>query len=98
MEAGADAIVAQGLDAGGHGSSVAPLMTLLPDVVDLMRDIAHEGQKDAPVPVLAAGHPLLIRILICVIVTESIGMRRRLCFNRCCVSTYSTSRTECEHC
>lgn len=52
---GADAIVAQGIEAGGHGSSVAPLMTLLPDVVDLMQAIACEAQAGAPTPVLAAG-------------------------------------------
>lgn len=55
--AGADAIVAQGMDAGGHGSSVAPLMTLLPDVVDLVESVACEAQSEAPTPVLAAGLP-----------------------------------------
>ena len=44
MEAGADVIVAQGTEAGGHGQSV-PLLTLLPQVVDACPDI----------PVVAAG-------------------------------------------
>ena len=44
MDAGADVIVAQGTEAGGHGQS-APLFTLLPQVVD-----ACPG-----VPVVAAG-------------------------------------------
>jgi nitronate monooxygenase len=44
VEAGADVIVAQGTEAGGHGMS-EPLMTLLPRVVDSCPDI----------PVVAAG-------------------------------------------
>jgi nitronate monooxygenase len=44
MEAGADIIVAQGTEAGGHGMS-EPLFTLLPQVVDTCRDT----------PVVAAG-------------------------------------------
>ena len=44
MEAGADVIVAQGTEAGGHGQSV-PLLTLLPQVVDVCPDT----------PVIAAG-------------------------------------------
>ena len=43
-EAGADVIVAQGTEAGGHGQS-EPLLTLLPRVVDACSDI----------PVVAAG-------------------------------------------
>ena len=43
-EAGADVIVAQGTEAGGHGQS-EPLLTLLPQVVDACADI----------PVVAAG-------------------------------------------
>jgi nitronate monooxygenase len=43
-DAGADVIVAQGTEAGGHGQS-EPLFTLLPQVVDACRDI----------PVVAAG-------------------------------------------
>jgi nitronate monooxygenase len=42
---GADVIVAQGSEAGGHGSTGRSLFTLLPAVVDAV----------APVPVLAAG-------------------------------------------
>lgn len=42
---GADVIVAQGTEAGGHGSTSRTLFTLLPAVVDAV----------APVPVLAAG-------------------------------------------
>jgi nitronate monooxygenase len=42
--AGADVIVAQGTEAGGHGQS-EPLLTLLPQVVDACPDI----------PVVAAG-------------------------------------------
>jgi hypothetical protein len=37
MEAGADVIVAQGTEAGGHGQS-EPLVTLLPQVVDACPD------------------------------------------------------------
>src|SRR5579863_10210936 len=44
MQAGADVIVAQGTEAGGHGMS-APLFTLLPQVVDACPDV----------PVVAAG-------------------------------------------
>jgi nitronate monooxygenase len=44
VEAGADVIVAQGTEAGGHGQS-QPLFTLLPQVVDACPDI----------PVVAAG-------------------------------------------
>jgi nitronate monooxygenase len=44
VEAGADVIVAQGTEAGGHGMSL-PLLTLLPQVVDLCPAI----------PVVAAG-------------------------------------------
>jgi nitronate monooxygenase len=44
MEAGADVIVAQGTEAGGHGQS-EPLITLLPQVVDACPDI----------PIVAAG-------------------------------------------
>jgi nitronate monooxygenase len=44
IEAGADMIVAQGTEAGGHGMS-EPLFTLLPQVVDACRDT----------PVVAAG-------------------------------------------
>ena len=43
--AGADVIVAQGQESGGHGRDNAPLADLLPAVVDAV----------APVPVLAAG-------------------------------------------
>jgi nitronate monooxygenase len=44
MEAGADVIVAQGTEAGGHGQS-EPLLTLLPQIVDACPDI----------PIVAAG-------------------------------------------
>jgi nitronate monooxygenase len=44
LEAGADVIVAQGTEAGGHGQS-EPLLTLLPQVVDACPDV----------PVVAAG-------------------------------------------
>jgi nitronate monooxygenase len=42
---GADVIVAQGTEAGGHGAARRTLFTLLPEVVDAVR----------PIPVLAAG-------------------------------------------
>jgi nitronate monooxygenase len=42
---GADVIVAQGSEAGGHGAARRTLFTLLPEVVDAVR----------PIPVLAAG-------------------------------------------
>ena len=44
QEAGADIIVAQGTEAGGHGMTV-PLITLLPQAADLCPDI----------PIVAAG-------------------------------------------
>ncbi len=44
-EAGADIIVAQGRDAGGHGQAVRGTMGLIPAVVDAV----------APIPVVAAG-------------------------------------------
>lgn len=44
VEAGAEVIVAQGTEAGGHGQSI-PLITLLPQVVDACPDV----------PVVAAG-------------------------------------------
>ena len=50
--------------AGGHGASVAPLMTLLPDVVDLMSAIAHESGTETPTPVLAAGAPFTLRLSV----------------------------------
>lgn len=50
------------MDAGGHGASVAPLMTLLPDVVDLTEAIAREAETEAPTPVLAAGEPYPLRL------------------------------------
>ncbi|OBK28205.1 oxidoreductase [Mycobacterium asiaticum] len=49
LEAGADIIVAQGGEAGGHGMSVRSTFTLVPDVVDLV----EEGAPGTPV--LAAG-------------------------------------------
>jgi nitronate monooxygenase len=42
---GADVIVAQGSEAGGHGAAMRTVFTLLPEVVDAVR----------PIPVLAAG-------------------------------------------
>lgn len=44
-DAGVDAIIAQGLEAGGHVKSTTALSTLLPEVVEAVQ----------PVPVLAAG-------------------------------------------
>lgn len=51
--AGADAVVAQGSDAGGHGwAKAASVMTLLPEVVDALRDDEFRGRE---VAVVAAG-------------------------------------------
>ncbi|EFV12024.2 NAD(P)H-dependent flavin oxidoreductase [Segniliparus rugosus] len=47
LEAGADVLVAQGTEAGGHGGSARATFTFVPEVVDLARD--------AGAPVLAAG-------------------------------------------
>ena len=47
LEAGADVLVAQGTEAGGHGGNERTTFTLLPEVVDLA--------AGAGVPVLAAG-------------------------------------------
>ena len=53
---GADAVVAQGDEAGGHGASGASLMTLLPELVDrVAADAAGRAGAQRPVPVLAAG-------------------------------------------
>jgi nitronate monooxygenase len=49
LQAGADVLVAQGREAGGHGHGVRSTMTLVPEVVDL---IAAHGRAT---PVLAAG-------------------------------------------
>ena len=48
LDAGADAIIAQGSEAGGHGGSRG-LFTLLPEVADLLR------ARGARVPLVAAG-------------------------------------------
>ncbi|KAI1875673.1 uncharacterized protein JN550_001959 [Neoarthrinium moseri] len=52
VRAGADAVVAQGADAGGHlWAKAASLMTLLPEIVDMLR----REFKDRQVAVVAAG-------------------------------------------
>lgn len=52
MEIGADVIVVQGTDAGGHGwERGAGLITLLPEIVDLLKSRGMEGK----VPLIAAG-------------------------------------------
>ncbi len=49
LDVGADVLVAQGSEGGGHAQRTRSTLTLLPEVVDL---VAHHG---ADVPVLAAG-------------------------------------------
>lgn len=49
MDAGAEVIVAQGGEAGGHGMTVRSTFTLVPDVVDLV------GERSPDTLVLAAG-------------------------------------------
>lgn len=49
LDAGADVLVAQGSEAGGHGFGARTTLTLVPEIVDL---VAASG---AHVPVLAAG-------------------------------------------
>ncbi|KAK9907469.1 hypothetical protein WJX75_004171 [Coccomyxa subellipsoidea] len=51
---GADAIVAQGTESGGHGASPTGTFCFLPEVVDAVAGIAAQTGA-APVPVLAAG-------------------------------------------
>lgn len=46
---GADVLVAQGIEAGGHGFGCRTTMTLVPEIVDLV------AARDSTVPVLAAG-------------------------------------------
>ena len=52
---GADAVVAQSNEAGGHGASGASLMTLLPELVDRVNAAAAQAGLQRSVPVLAAG-------------------------------------------
>ena len=52
---GADAVVAQGIEAGGHGRSGASVMTLLPELVDRVAAASRRAGLDQPPPVLAAG-------------------------------------------
>lgn len=49
LEAGADVLVAQGSEAGGHGYGARSTMTLVPEIVDLV------ATRNAATPVLAAG-------------------------------------------
>ncbi|WP_197745613.1 NAD(P)H-dependent flavin oxidoreductase [Mycobacterium parmense] len=49
LDAGADIIVAQGCEAGGHGMSARSTFTLVPDVVDLA------AERSPGTPVVAAG-------------------------------------------
>lgn len=49
LDAGADIVVAQGGEAGGHGMSARSTFTLVPDVVDLA------AERSPGTPVLAAG-------------------------------------------
>src|SRR5699024_221461 len=49
LDAGADVLVAQGSEAGGHGYGTRSTMTLVPELVDLV------ATRDTTVPVLAAG-------------------------------------------
>src|SRR5699024_2792551 len=49
LDAGADVLVAQGSEAGGHGYGTRSTMTLVPELVDLV------ATHDTAVPVLAAG-------------------------------------------
>ncbi len=55
MLLGADAVVAQSNEAGGHGASAASLMTLLPELVDRVNAAAARAGLQRSVPVLAAG-------------------------------------------
>lgn len=49
LRAGADVLVAQGIEAGGHGHGFRTTMTLVPEIVDLV------AARGSAVPVLAAG-------------------------------------------
>ena len=49
LDAGADVLVAQGREAGGHGMSARSTFTLVPEVADLV------AQRSAQTPVVAAG-------------------------------------------
>ena len=49
IDAGADLLVAQGSEAGGHGTHSRSTMTLVPEVCDLV------GRRGSSAPVLAAG-------------------------------------------
>lgn len=49
LNVGADVLVAQGIEAGGHGYGTRSTMTLVPELVDLV------AARGAEVPVLAAG-------------------------------------------
>lgn len=49
LEAGADVLVAQGSEAGGHGFGPRSTLTLVPEIVDLV------AARGAAIPVLAAG-------------------------------------------
>ncbi len=70
IESGADVVVVQGIEAGGHVRAMAPLLALLPAVLDLLDSLGA-----ASVPVLAAGgigHP---RALAAVLAAGAAGAR-----------------------
>ena len=53
---GADAVVAQGNEAGGHGAlGGTSVMSLTPEVVDRVAAASRRAGMQKPVPVLAAG-------------------------------------------
>ena len=79
MLLGADAVVAQGNEAGGHGAvSGASLMTLLPEIIDRVAAASDRAGLEQPVPVLAAGAPRVASVTV-VPVFQSCSSSARRC-------------------
>ncbi len=51
---GADAVVVQGNESGGHGASAASTLSFVPEAVDLAQQLSKSSGRP-PVPVIAAG-------------------------------------------
>ena len=54
IQEGADAVVVQGNESGGHGASAASTLTFVPEAVDLVQQLCKSMGRP-PVPVIAAG-------------------------------------------
>lgn len=78
LRAGADVLIAQGSEAGGHGFGARGTITLVPEIVDLVAD------HGAATPVLAAGGIADGRGLAAALMLGAAGV---LCGTRLCTAT-----------